>query len=183
LPLFRSRITWHDAPASVRRSYTPAEMRDLMAHTGSSKVQISRHFLFRMGVLLWKWARSEIQVSTMTAIAAQFDLAIVGAGPAGSSAGITATRHGARVGLFEAKDFPRHRVCGEFVSAEALDVLAGLLENVPFAASLFQNAPAIENMGLLLGGRVIESPVHPPALSISRHDLDALLWEAARGAG
>ncbi|HZM09179.1 MAG TPA: FAD-dependent oxidoreductase, partial [Candidatus Limnocylindrales bacterium] len=50
----------------------------------------------------------------------QFDLAIVGAGPAGSSSAITAARLGARVGLFEAKDFPRHRVCGEFVSAESL---------------------------------------------------------------
>ena len=27
LPLFRSRITWHDAPASVRRAYTCEEMR------------------------------------------------------------------------------------------------------------------------------------------------------------
>jgi SAM-dependent methyltransferase len=54
LPLFRSRITWHDAPVSVRRSYTCAEMRNFLADTSASRVQISRHFLFRMGVLLWK---------------------------------------------------------------------------------------------------------------------------------
>lgn len=54
LPLFRSRVTWHDAPASVRRSYTCAEMRKFLADTSASRVQISRHFLFRMGVLLWK---------------------------------------------------------------------------------------------------------------------------------
>jgi ubiquinone/menaquinone biosynthesis C-methylase UbiE len=54
LPLFRSRITWHDAPASVRRAYTLDEMRSMLAKTGAGKVQISRHYLFRMGVLLWK---------------------------------------------------------------------------------------------------------------------------------
>src|SRR6516162_7945172 len=119
----------------------------------------------------------------MTRIASQFDLAVVGAGPAGASAALTAARGGARVGLFEAKDLPRHRVCGEFVSAESLDVLAGLLQEVPSARTLFENAPVIKNTRLWLGERVIESPVHPPALSISRHDLDALLWEAARRAG
>jgi flavin-dependent dehydrogenase len=113
----------------------------------------------------------------------QFDLAIVGAGPAGTSCAITAARLGASVGLFEAKDFPRHRVCGEFVSAESLDVLAGLLQDVQAAESLFQAAPAIDRTRLLLGQRVIEAPVAPPALSISRYDLDALLWDAARRAG
>ena len=113
----------------------------------------------------------------------QFDLAIVGAGPAGSSCAITAARLGASVGLFEAKDFPRHRVCGEFVSAESLDVLAGLLQDVPAAERTFQTAPVIGRTRLLLGQRVIEAPVAPPALSISRYDLDALLWDAARRAG
>ncbi len=113
----------------------------------------------------------------------QFDLAIIGGGPAGSSCAITAARLGANVGLFEAKDFPRHRVCGEFVSAESLDVLAGLLQDVPTAASLLQTAPVIDRTRLLLNQRVIEAPVTPPALSISRHVLDALLWDAARRAG
>ena len=54
LPLFRSRITWHDAPASVRRAYTCEEMRGLLAKVGAKRIQISRHYLFRMGVLLWK---------------------------------------------------------------------------------------------------------------------------------
>ena len=113
----------------------------------------------------------------------QFDLAIVGAGPAGTSCAITAARLGASVGLFEAKDFPRHRVCGEFVSAESLDVLAGLLRDVPSAERLFQAAPLIDHTRLLLGQRVIDAPVAPPALSISRYDLDALLWGAAIRAG
>ena len=113
----------------------------------------------------------------------QFDLAIVGGGPAGTSCAITAARLGASVGLFEAKDFPRQRVCGEFVSSESLNVLAGLLKDVPAAERIFQTAPVIDRTRLLLGQRAIDAPVAPPALSISRYDLDALLWDAARRAG
>jgi ubiquinone/menaquinone biosynthesis C-methylase UbiE len=54
LPLFRSRITRHDAPASVRRAYTRAEMHHMLEGLPARKVTISRHFLYRMGVLLWK---------------------------------------------------------------------------------------------------------------------------------
>jgi len=113
----------------------------------------------------------------------QFDLAIVGGGPAGASAAITAARMGAKVLLFEARDFPRHRVCGEFVSAESLDLLTGLLQNTPQAASVFANAPVINRTRLLFDGRVIDVEVSPAALSISRYDLDALLWGAAQSVG
>ncbi len=54
LPLFRSRITWHDAPASVRQAYTLKEMRSIVSRTAARWVEISTHYLFRMGVLLWK---------------------------------------------------------------------------------------------------------------------------------
>ena len=54
LPLYRSRLTRHDAPASVRQAYTPEEMRTLVAQTRAARVEIHRHFLFRMGVIVWK---------------------------------------------------------------------------------------------------------------------------------
>jgi hypothetical protein len=54
MPLFRSRITWNDAPASVRRSYTLGEMRSILANVPARRIDISRHFLYRMGVLIWK---------------------------------------------------------------------------------------------------------------------------------
>jgi flavin-dependent dehydrogenase len=107
-----------------------------------------------------------------------FDLAVIGAGPAGASAAITAARSGARVVLFEARNFPRHKVCGEFVSAEALDLLSTLLPDHEFA-----QAPVINRTRLWLGTRMVEGPVSPAALSISRHELDAALWQAARAAG
>lgn len=54
LPLFRSHLTWHDAPASVRRAYTPAEIRQMLAGLPLRQLDISSHYLYRMGVLLWK---------------------------------------------------------------------------------------------------------------------------------
>jgi ubiquinone/menaquinone biosynthesis C-methylase UbiE len=53
-PIYRSRITRHDAPASVRRAYTVREMRAMLARTESQAVEIREHFLFRMGVIAWK---------------------------------------------------------------------------------------------------------------------------------
>lgn len=53
-PLYRSRITRNDAPASVRRAYTMEEMRSLLGGSGAARLDFSRHYLFRMGVIIWK---------------------------------------------------------------------------------------------------------------------------------
>lgn len=55
-PLYRSRITRHDAPASVRRAYTPAEMRAILRETQTARAEIQGHYLYRMGVIAWKHA-------------------------------------------------------------------------------------------------------------------------------
>jgi ubiquinone/menaquinone biosynthesis C-methylase UbiE len=54
LPLFRSRITWHDAPASVQRSYTKREMHQMLKQTSARRIEISSHYLYRMSAVLWK---------------------------------------------------------------------------------------------------------------------------------
>lgn len=50
-PLFRSKLTRNDGPASVRAAYNPEEMRDLLREM---KVEIRNHYLYRMGVIVWK---------------------------------------------------------------------------------------------------------------------------------
>ncbi len=113
----------------------------------------------------------------------QYDLAVIGGGPAGSAAAITAARAGANVALFEAREFPRHKVCGEFISAESLDLLAGLLNDSAEAVAVLAGAPCIDHTRLMFGQQTIKAGISPPALSITRYDLDALLWDAARRAG
>jgi ubiquinone/menaquinone biosynthesis C-methylase UbiE len=57
-PLMRSYVSRADGPASVRRAYIPDEMRQILSTgtLGAARVEISRHFLFRMGVIAWKEA-------------------------------------------------------------------------------------------------------------------------------
>jgi flavin-dependent dehydrogenase len=110
-----------------------------------------------------------------------YDLVVVGGGPAGTSAAITCARSGARVLLLERGRFPRHKVCGEFVSAESLDLLSNLLS--PQHATFFSESVRIPRARIFLDGRVLHAPVDPPAASISRFDLDAALWLSAGECG
>jgi menaquinone-9 beta-reductase len=111
----------------------------------------------------------------------RYDLIVIGGGPAGTSAAITAARGGSRVLLLERGRFPRHKVCGEFISAESLALLKWL-----FAAAqqdLLDQSLRLSESHVLLDGRSLRIPIDPPAASISRYDLDLALWEAARRAG
>jgi ubiquinone/menaquinone biosynthesis C-methylase UbiE len=57
-PLMRSYVSRHDGVVSVRRAYVSAEMREMISSAFSNgpapRIEISRHFLFRMGVIAWK---------------------------------------------------------------------------------------------------------------------------------
>jgi geranylgeranyl reductase family protein len=55
-----------------------------------------------------------------------FDVAIIGAGPAGASAAVAAARAGARVVLFEAERFPRDKPCGDALTPFAVEQLRKL---------------------------------------------------------
>lgn len=55
MPLYRSRITRHDALASVRRAYTVEEVQKILAPTApANNIEINTFYLFRMGVIVWK---------------------------------------------------------------------------------------------------------------------------------
>jgi flavin-dependent dehydrogenase len=113
-------------------------------------------------------------------VSAQFDLIVVGAGPAGSASAIAAADRGLRVLLLEAGRFPRHKVCGEFVSAESAEVLRYLLRDT---ADALLGAPRITTARLHSGGRSVDITVEPAAYSIPRFRLDETLWHAAVARG
>jgi menaquinone-9 beta-reductase len=108
------------------------------------------------------------------------DLIIIGGGPAGTSAAITAARAGLKVILLEAGELPRHRVCGEFVSPESLCLLDSYLDA---DSALLRDAPRIQHSRVFLDDQVLNFRLHPAALSITRFDLDHALWLAAVAAG
>jgi len=54
LPLFRSHITHHDAPASVRAAYTRDEMQHMLSQTNAVRVEVAPSPLFRMAAVAWR---------------------------------------------------------------------------------------------------------------------------------
>src|SRR2546428_5660437 len=110
-----------------------------------------------------------------------YDLIVVGAGPAGCAAAISVVRGGAKVLLLERGRFPRHRVCGEFVSAESLDLLHNLL--MPDQRYLISEAPRIARGRIFADGAELEAEISPPAASIARFDMDSALWDSCIQSG
>lgn len=56
LPLFRSSMTHHDAPASVRAAYTREEMQQILSQTRAARVEVTPSPLFRMAAIAWRAA-------------------------------------------------------------------------------------------------------------------------------
>ncbi|MGH9579761.1 MAG: NAD(P)/FAD-dependent oxidoreductase, partial [Terriglobales bacterium] len=117
----------------------------------------------------------------MTSAATVYDLIVIGGGPAGCSAAISAARQGGRVLLLERGRLPRHKVCGEFISSEALALLRSLLQ--ADAHQVLDDAPRIPLARLYLDAHPFDLPVNPPAASVTRYQLDGALWRAALAAG
>jgi ubiquinone/menaquinone biosynthesis C-methylase UbiE len=53
----RNRLTRNDAPLSVLRAYTPAELEDLLQRAGIEDASISTHLWFRMAAVKFGWRK------------------------------------------------------------------------------------------------------------------------------
>lgn len=105
---------------------------------------------------------------------------VVGGGPAGAMAAIAALREGARVRVFEKSAFPRHKVCGEFLSP---DIFA-LLQRAGCADEFLRLRPAvIRRMELHFGSRVVRHTLPQTTYGLSRYALDDLLLTRAAALG
>lgn len=56
----------------------------------------------------------------------EVDVAVLGAGPAGAVSALLLARRGLNVALIDKDDFPRDKVCGEFLSYDGVEVLQRL---------------------------------------------------------
>ena len=100
---------------------------------------------------------------------------IIGAGLAGSAAAIYLARAHHPVTLIEQHAAPRHKVCGDFLSAEAL----AYLHDLGLDLAAFGAVP-LTTLRLATGSHLTEVPLPFPAASLTRYALDeALLQHAA----
>lgn len=106
---------------------------------------------------------------------------IIGGGPAGAAAALTALHAGATVRIYEKSKFPRHKVCGEFLSPAAFGLLTELGVGADFKAA---RPSAIRRARLHFGRSEKNFPLPETAWGLSRASLDDLLLNAAlkRGA-
>jgi hypothetical protein len=99
-------------------------------------------------------------------------ISIIGGGLAGLTLGIGLRQRGIPATVWEAGHYPRHRVCGEFISGNGQRVLERL-----GLTSLFVDAGAIRIHTAQFFAGSNHSPIRtlPPALGLSRFKMDALL--------
>src|SRR3984957_14839791 len=101
---------------------------------------------------------------------------IIGGGRAGATAASLLARAGRAVTLIERSSGPTDKVCGDFLSAEAIEAIAALGVDVPGLAP-----SKIEFVRLVHGKRTATTRLPFPALSLTRRVLDeALLRQAER---
>lgn len=112
---------------------------------------------------------------------------VAGAGPAGAATAILLAEAGWRVLLMEQHPYPRHKVCGECVSAGSLRVL----DTLGVGAEFRQRAgPELRWLGWMSATSTVTAnmPACPAkdyryGHAIGRYSLDALLVERARALG
>lgn len=119
----------------------------------------------------------------------QVDVLVAGAGPAGSATATLLARAGFSVLVVDRASFPRDKACSEYMSPEAVRILArlGVVEHLERAGAFpLEGMKVTGPRGATAHGKFAlagHHPFRPTGLSISRRILDYELLAAARTAG
>ena len=103
------------------------------------------------------------------------DVVIIGGGLAGLTGAIHLSKKGLKVTLIEKSDYPRHKVCGEYISNEILPYLIWL------GADVSQLSPTniTQFEFTTLNGKMAKTELPLGGFGISRYTLDHFLYQKA----
>ncbi len=105
---------------------------------------------------------------------------MAGGGLSGATAALAALQCGAAVTVYEKSRFPRHKVCGEYLSPEAVPILQDLRM---WDAFLAQRPATVRRLVLHFARSEKRCLLPQEAFGLSRYRLDALLLNAAAAQG
>jgi flavin-dependent dehydrogenase len=108
-----------------------------------------------------------------------YDVLIIGGGIAGLAAATLFAKDGYRVIVFEKDQYPRHKVCGEYISRESLPFLTQIGLDV-----LDQPLPQVNQLLLTTSsGARLQAGLPLGGIGLSRYAFDAALARSAERAG
>lgn len=108
-----------------------------------------------------------------------YEVAIIGGGLSGMASAVHLARQGVQVVLFEQHDYPRNKVCGEYISNEVLPYLVSIgLDPAPLQpkeiTQFSLSAPS---------GKTVQARLPLGGFSVRRFTLDAYWYKQALDAG
>jgi len=106
----------------------------------------------------------------------EVDVAVIGAGPAGSTLAALLASRGVSVALIDRDAFPRDKLCGEFLSYDALPIIDLLGVDV-------SDAPQVSHCRVVSRHAAYEFDLPHAARGVSRMTLDDRLFRAAVRSG
>jgi geranylgeranyl reductase family protein len=116
-----------------------------------------------------------------------FDVVVIGAGPAGSCAALSLARAGYAVALLEKEQFPREKLCGDFINPAIWPIYRALGVDREILSTEHEDLSAIRFTLASGDGAMVAMPSRfheaPFGLGIKRATLDTVLLQAAARAG
>jgi menaquinone-9 beta-reductase len=123
--------------------------------------------------------RTELQVGPATATDTRLlDCVVIGGGLAGGAAALVLARAGRLVVLIERTSAPGHKVCGDFLSGEAIALLRRLGLDPPVCGG-----NSVTRLRLVSGDRIAEIRLPFIGHALSRRQLDQAVLDLAASAG
>jgi len=101
------------------------------------------------------------------------DVLLLGGGLAGLTAALHLLKQGYTVTVFEKNNFPKHKVCGEYISNEVLPYLKSLDLDIDILNPTYINQLSFS----LVSGKTISTTLPLGGFGISRYTLDYYLYQ------